>query len=136
MATEEKLDNLEELEGDLEEVLDDEAGLQTANAKSIEEEVPEVVEVEEKRSEEVSRPGSRKAPKKKLLKPINEEDTDRKWVSNKAYTAIFERIHADLKYMKIGPKRKADFFEAPKKFALLLQQIADIKSGKYDHMMQ
>ena len=116
--------------------MDEEAELQTADAESIEEEVPEAAMVEDEKSKEVSMPSNKKAPKKKLLKPINEEDTDRKWVSSKAYTAIFERIHADLKYMKIGPKRKADFFQAPQKFALLLQQIADIKSGKYNHMMQ
>jgi len=69
------------------------------------------------------------------LKPINEEDTDKKWVSNTAYTSVFERIHADLKLMKIGAKRRNDFFVSPKKFAILLKQIKEIKSGKYDHLI-
>jgi hypothetical protein len=37
--------------------------------------------------------------------------------------------------MKIGAKRKNDFFVSPKKFSILLKQISEIKEGKYDHLI-
>ena len=58
--------------------------------------------------------------KHKLLKPVNEEDTEIKWVSNSMYTKISNRIHVDLKQMKIGRRSKEDYFLSPKKFSMLL----------------
>ena len=51
--------------------------------------------------------------KKVILKPIEEDQQGKSFVSKRAYKSVFQRCHDDIKFMRIGKKTNEDFLKSP-----------------------